>query len=109
MERKNFRKLKRNNCQLYHGLSTSPLAGYNCLSNLCPRGDFARSISRGPSPVPETIDRCICITITQKGKAATNVKFDIYIKDDISRLYSVHKIFDFNISVEFQDIKFHQS
>ena len=27
-------------------LSISPLAGYNCLPNLCPRSDFARSISR---------------------------------------------------------------
>ena len=44
------------------GLSISPLVGYNCLSNICPRGDFARPISRGSSALPivsETIDRCI--------------------------------------------------
>ena len=38
--------------QLSRGLSISPLAGYNCLSNLCPRGDFARSISRGLPALP---------------------------------------------------------
>ena len=55
----NSQVLKRG--QFFRGLSISPLARYNCLSNLRPRGDFARSISRGSSAlptVPETIDRC---------------------------------------------------
>ena len=56
----NSRVLRRG--QFSRGLSIVPLAGYNCLSNLRPWGEFALSISRG-SPalhtVPETIDRCI--------------------------------------------------
>ena len=47
-----------------------------------------------------------------KSRAATYVKFDIYIYvyNDISRLYLVYKIYSiFHISVKFQDIKFHQS
>ena len=56
----NSRVLRRG--QFSRGLSIVPLAGYNCLSNFRPWGEFALSISRG-SPalhtVPETIDRCI--------------------------------------------------
>ena len=60
----NSRVLRRG--QFSRGLSIVPLAGYNCLSNLRPWGEFALSISRG-SPalhtVPETIDRCITTSI----------------------------------------------
>ena len=38
------------------GLSISPLARYNCLSNLCPRGNFAQSISRGLPALPTILE-----------------------------------------------------
>ena len=43
------------------GLSISQLAGYNCLSKLFPRDNFAQSISLGLPALPTVPDRCIKI------------------------------------------------
>ena len=37
----------------------------------------------------------MCKDNNSKSRAATYVKFDMYIYNDIDRLYSVYKIFDF--------------
>ena len=48
--RVNSQVLKRS--QFFCGLSIFPLAGYNCLTNFCPKGDFTWSISLGSPALP---------------------------------------------------------
>ena len=79
----NSRVLRRG--QFSRGLSIVPLAGYNCLSNLRPWGEFALSISRG-SPalhtVPETIDRCIRKTIAFRYPVSESLDYTNFQKQE---------------------------